>query len=138
MTSRFLKNHVLYNIDFPFLKRTDPIFFLLFFLFSFFFQGCTTAYGGSQARGQIKTVAASLHHSHSKAGSELCLRPTPHLMATPDPQPTERGQGLNPQPHGYYVGLLTTESQWELPDPVFLTRSYRSHPVLQAAFFKKL
>ena len=29
------------------------------------------------------------------------LQPTPQLTATPDPQPTERGQGSNPQPHGY-------------------------------------
>ena len=28
------------------------------------------AYGGSQARGQIGAVAASLHHSHSNMGSE--------------------------------------------------------------------
>ena len=28
------------------------------------------AYGGSQARGQIGAVAASLHHSHSNSGSE--------------------------------------------------------------------
>ena len=30
------------------------------------------------------------------------LQPTPQLtaMATPDSQPTEQGQGSNPQPHG--------------------------------------
>ena len=28
-------------------------------------------YGGSQARGQIRAVAAGVHHSHSNAGSEL-------------------------------------------------------------------
>ena len=31
------------------------------------------AYGGSQARGPIGTVATGLHHSHSNAGSEPCL-----------------------------------------------------------------
>ena len=31
---------------------------------------------GSQARGQIGAVAASLHHNHSKAGSKPCLWPT--------------------------------------------------------------
>ena len=31
------------------------------------------AYGGSQARGLIRAAAASLHHSHSNAGSKLCL-----------------------------------------------------------------
>ena len=43
------------------------------------------AYGGSQARGLIGAVATGLHHSHSNAGSEPRLQPTPQLMATPDP-----------------------------------------------------
>ena len=43
------------------------------------------AHRGPQARGRIGAVAASLHHSHSKAGSEPCLQPTPQLVATPDP-----------------------------------------------------
>ena len=60
------------------------------------------AYGGSQARGLIgATTAASLCQSHSNAGSELCLQPTPQLTATPDPQPTEQGQGSNLEPHGF-------------------------------------
>ena len=49
------------------------------------FRAALTAYGGSQARGQIRVVAASLHHSHSNARSESHLWPTPQLMATPDP-----------------------------------------------------
>ena len=43
-----------------------------------------TAYGGSQARGRIGAIAASLRQSHSNAGSEPGLRPTPQLTATPD------------------------------------------------------
>ena len=43
------------------------------------------AYGGSQARGLIRAVAASLRHSHSNMGSEPRLRPTPQPTATPDP-----------------------------------------------------
>jgi len=31
------------------------------------------AYGGSQARGGIRTVAAGLHHSHSNTRSKPCL-----------------------------------------------------------------
>ena len=42
------------------------------------------AYGGSQARGLIGAVAASLRQSHSNAGSKLRLQPTPQLTATPD------------------------------------------------------
>ena len=52
---------------------------------SFFFRDTLSAYGGSQARDQIRAIAAGLHHSHSNVGSEPCLRPAPQLMATPDP-----------------------------------------------------
>ena len=38
--------------------------------------------------------------SHSNARAEPLLQPTPELMATLDPLPTERGQGSNPKPHG--------------------------------------
>ena len=64
----------------------------------FLFKAAPMAYGGSQARGLIGAVAASLRHSHSHSntGSEPHLRPTPQLTAMLDPQPTQRGQGLNP------------------------------------------
>ena len=74
--------------------------FLSFFCLFAISWDALTAYGGSQARGLIGAVAASLRQSHSNVGSEPCLQPTPQLTATPDPQPTEQGQGLNPQPHG--------------------------------------
>ena len=56
------------------------------------------AYGGSQARGGIGAAAASLCRNNTR--SEPSLQPTPQLMAMLGPQPTERGQGSNPQPHG--------------------------------------
>ena len=43
------------------------------------------AYGSSQARDPMGATAAGLCHSHSNAGSELHVRPTPQLTATPDP-----------------------------------------------------
>ena len=58
------------------------------------------AHGGSQARGPIGAVAAGLSQCHCNARSEPYLRPTPQLTAMPDPQPTERGQESNLQPHG--------------------------------------
>ena len=73
--------------------------FLLFIIL--LFRATSAASGSFQARGQIGAVAASLYHSHSKAGFEPCLRPTLQLTAMPDPQPTKQGQGLNPHPHGY-------------------------------------
>ena len=81
-----------------------PVFFFFFFffflVFLLFFWTASAAYGGSQARGLIGAVAASLHHSHSNARFKPHLQPTPELVATPDPQTTERSQGSNPKPHG--------------------------------------
>ena len=71
---------------------------LFIYLFIYFFVFCLfvvvvvvaiswaapAAYEGSQARGRIGAVATGLHQSHSNAGSEPCLQPTPQLMATPD------------------------------------------------------
>ena len=44
------------------------------------------AYESAQARGRMGATAASLHHMANP-------QPTPQLMATPDPYPTEQGQG---------------------------------------------
>ena len=66
--------------------KSYSFFFSFFFLFLFAFSRTVPeAHGGSQARGLIRDVAASLHHSHSNTGSEPRLRPIPQLMATPDP-----------------------------------------------------
>ena len=54
-----------------------------FFFGPFFFlssRATPSAYGGSQTRGPIGAAAAGLYKSHSKAGSEPCLRPTPQLQ----------------------------------------------------------
>ena len=60
--------------------------FLFFFVVVFvFFRATLEAYGGSQARGPIRAVAADLHQSHSNTRSKPHLRPTPQLKATPDP-----------------------------------------------------
>ena len=61
----------------------------LFFFFFFFFWAAHMTYEGSQARGLIGAVAASLHHSHSNTGSKLHLQPTLQLTAMPDPWPTD-------------------------------------------------
>ena len=43
--------------------------FFFFVCFGFVFVFRAAPYGGSQAKGQTGAVAASLHHSHSNAGS---------------------------------------------------------------------
>ena len=52
-------------------------------------MAASAANESSQVRGQIRAAAAGLHHSHSNAGSEPYLQPTPQLMATPDPTLSE-------------------------------------------------
>ena len=110
-----------------FQRRTNCDLYLIFFFLSFCHSwAAPAAYGGSQARGQIRAVATGLHQSHSKAGSKPHLQPTSQFMATPDPQPTEQGQGPNLQPHGSQSDLLTTAPRRELRElPVFNTRLYR-------------
>ena len=68
-----------------YLTEWDQRTYFLFFLFFFSLLRATPmAYVSSHARDLIGALAASLHHSHSNAGSELCLWPTLQLTATPD------------------------------------------------------
>ena len=75
------------NGDFQSTLIWDPLFvsLLTFFFFFGLFRAVTVAYGGSQARGRIGTVATSLYHCHSNARSEPCLQTIPQLMAMLDP-----------------------------------------------------
>ena len=121
------KNYRLYSK----LKLIWVIFFSFFFSFFCLFAilgPAPPAYGGSQGRGPIGAVATGLHQSHSYLGSEPRLWPTLQLTATPDPEPTEQGQGLNLQPHGSCLDSLTTEPQWELLQKcftiIFLSNGY--------------
>ena len=64
----------------------NQLYFNNFFFCLFGISWATlVAYGGSQAKGSIGAVATGLCQSHSNAGSEPCLQPTPQLMAKPDP-----------------------------------------------------
>ena len=68
----------------PFFPFQAHCLFFSFFLF-WLFRDTPATYGGSQARGPIRVVAAGLHHSYSNAVSEPHLQPTPHLTAMPGP-----------------------------------------------------
>ena len=46
------------------------VFFVLFCFVFLLFRVAPAAYGGSQARGRIGTIAPGLHHSHSNMGSK--------------------------------------------------------------------
>ena len=60
----------------------SPQFYPHFYLFIYWlFRATATVYRSSQARGQIRAIAASLLHSHSNLGFKPCLQPIPQLMA---------------------------------------------------------
>ena len=46
------------------------------------------------------------------------LQPTPQLVATPNPEPTELGQGSNPHPHRD-ISPYPANPQWELQKYIF-------------------
>ena len=57
-------------------QSTDFFLFLFlsfFFFFFYLFRATPAAYVGSQARGPIGAVDASLRHSHSHTMAKLCL-----------------------------------------------------------------
>ena len=101
----------------PFLQRTPSLtvddMVLLFSLSQYFiniyiffsFYGLTCSSGCSWARGWFRAAATGLHHSHSNAGSEPHLKPTPQL-ATLIPNPPKEARDQTLPPHGYYVGSL--------------------------------
>ena len=60
----------------------DIVLFVCLFIHLSVFRATPEAYIGSQARGRIGAVAAGLHHSHNKVGSEPRLQTSPQLMAT--------------------------------------------------------
>ena len=74
--------------------------FGFFFFFFLLFRAAPTAYESSQARGQIRDAAASLHHSSRQ----------PQILKTLSKA------GFKPESSQILVGFLTTEPQQELPD----------------------
>ena len=82
------------------------VLFLFSFLFSFEGRTCSIWKFPGIWKDQIGAAVASLRHSHNNTGSEPYLWPTPQLSATPDPYPTEWGQGSHLHPHGYQSGSL--------------------------------
>ena len=63
-------------------------------VFSGLFRVAPATYGGSQARGRIGATATGLYHSHSNAGSELCLWPTQRWILNPLSKARDRTRNL--------------------------------------------
>ena len=100
-------------------SRCKLSFYLFYFYFSLF-RSAPTAYGSSQAGGQIGATAAGVHHSHGNAGSEPHLRLTPQLEATLDPLNHWARPGIEPAILWLLSGYLTTEPRRELPMKTFI------------------
>ena len=71
-----------FKFDFP--PKEDPctenhFLWKNLIVFSVFFRTTPAAYGTTQDMDLIRAIAAGLHHSHSKVGSEPHLRSTPQL-----------------------------------------------------------
>ena len=73
------------TFHFFYLVSCISFFFLTFIFIFLLFRATPMAYRGSQARDRIEAVATGLCHSHSNAGSEPHLQPTPQLTAMLDP-----------------------------------------------------
>ena len=94
-------------------KRASQCPFNFFFFFCFF-RASPTAYGHSQAKGWLGAAAASLHHSHSNAGSELHLHDLRHSSRQCQvPNPLSEARDQNPYPHGS-VRFVSTAPQQKL------------------------
>ena len=83
------------------------------------FRAEPVAPGSSQARGQIGAAAASLHHSHSSARSELCLQPTPQLTSNTRSLTHWARTGIEPTSSWMLVGFLTRRATMGTPTPTF-------------------
>ena len=70
----------------PFILFYFILFYFILFIYCLF-RATLRAYGGSQARGPVGAVAASLCQSHSNSGSEPRLQPTPQLTTVLDHNP---------------------------------------------------
>ena len=79
-----VENELKPNVIMRFQRCYSALDVYLFFGGGGLYRAAPTAYGSSQARGQIGVAAVSLHHSHSNTRSKPRLQPTPQLMATPD------------------------------------------------------
>ena len=77
--------HRVFCLCFPLGFLWFQIFFIFYFFVFCLFSATPTAYGGSQARGQIGAVTAGLHHSHSNTGSRAMSATYTILMAMSDP-----------------------------------------------------
>ena len=104
-----------------------PILWKFFFLFFFCSLGLHLRHVEIPRLG-VKSAAAGLHQGLSSTGSEPHLRLIPQLTAVLVSGPTDRGQGLNPNPHGYSSDSFLLHhdgNSWKFPFSGYLWRCSR-------------
>ena len=85
--------------------RTMPLEITLLFFFFFFcslFRAVPTAYGGSQARGQIGAAAAA-HATAMATPDPSCIWDLCHSLQCWILNPQTEAKDLNPHPHIHYI-----------------------------------
>ena len=90
--------------------------YLFAYLFIYLFRAAVSAYGGSQAKGQIGAVVAGLHHSHSNVRSEPRLWPYNTAHSNTGSLTHWWRPGSNLHPHGF----VSAEPWWELQQQQFI------------------
>ena len=89
------------------------------FFFPPLFRVAPEAYGSSQARGQIRAIAADPHHSHSHTGLEPYLWPTSQVTATLDYPTHWVRPGIELAFSWILVRFISAAPQWELHSFIF-------------------
>ena len=108
-------------------------FIYLFILFYFFAisWAAPAAYGGSQARGPIGAVAASLRQSHSNARSEPHLRPIPRRILNPLSEARDQTRNLMVPSRIHFHCAMTGTPQNKIWMPASQTHSSHGPPGLR-------
>uniref|UniRef100_A0A8D1ZL36 Uncharacterized protein n=1 Tax=Sus scrofa TaxID=9823 RepID=A0A8D1ZL36_PIG len=89
-----------------YIKFWDKSIYLFIYFYFLLFKATPVAYGGSQAKGQIRATAAGLHHSYSNAGFKMHLQPTPHSSWHQILNPRER-PGIKSAASWFLVGFIS-------------------------------
>ena len=95
--------------------KSLKLFFFFFYLFAIS-RAVPMAYGGSQARGRIRAVAASLHCSHSNTGSEPSLWPTTTAHSNAGSLTQWERPGIEPTTSWFLVRFVSAAPQRELKE----------------------
>ena len=112
------KRPIIVTSRFHFISFSQVILFSQTFTFFFFFFGlfrvAPTAYGSSQASGQIRSCSLRPTPQPQQCQIQACLRPTSQLVATPHPLTCWARPGIEPASSWMLARFLSAEPQWGL------------------------